>query len=107
MKIFIPFSLLLVACGQIDAPGSDLLDAEAEAAAPQPIGKADAAGLSGANFVLSSPTSMRSGDVRSVVFYDDGSYVRSRCYHSYCRSLIPESDHFDLFRTPTRTYVRF
>jgi hypothetical protein len=104
--------LLLAAC--TDPTIDDQSDGEAEAAAPQLVGKED--GVSFTGVYRTHTTALKDGDVPNVELLTNAkpglpttySYVRSRCYHTNCSARVPETDTYDVYTTSAgKTYVRF
>lgn len=94
--------LLLSACAE--SPDSD--DAAAEAA-PLSDGKSDSAfAVNFDGMYRAHITSFRAGDIPAMDL-ENGTYVRSRCYHTNCALEVSETDSYDYVTRSGKTYVRF
>jgi hypothetical protein len=75
-------SIALAACVADQGPDAPD-DAEAEVAAPQMLGKADAPAFDG--LYVTHATTHKDGDITSLqLIGGSGMYVRERCYHASC-----------------------
>lgn len=83
----------------------DTSDTEAETAAAQVQGKADAPDFTG--LYASHATTHYNNDIPALQLLATD-YVRARCYHASCSERLPETDHYDVYTSSAgKTYVRF
>jgi len=94
---------LMAACGADATPPVD--DGDAETAGAQPMtGEAP----SRAGLYSTRDEAHQDGDLVALELTTSSAYIRARCYHEGCTTVVPETDRFDRYTSASGlTYLRF